>query len=511
MARIPLVGGSYSTRSVVASAQRCLNLFPEKNPDGSAPAPYTYYQRPGLTVLASGPAAPVRGVHRASNGLGFVVIGQNVYALSATWQLTQIGQLAVPSTRLTSMTDNGTNALLVDGSNVGYQFDINGPPEFQQVVDSTGTFAGATKVDFIDTFILWAPVSQAPGTAGYLQFGSTLSGSPITFNSLYTAGKTDYPDPLVTLLVNRHEIYLFGQLKTEQWYDAGNTTFPFAELPGAYIEHGCVSPYTVASSDISVFWLGLDLQGQGVVFMNVGYECKRISNHALEYAIRKIANSVGISDAIAYTYQQDGHVFYVLTFPAGDQTWVYDAAVGDPAYAWHQRSWADANGTPHRERANCHGFLYGKNVVGDWQNGTLYALDLDNYTDAGEPIQFSRTFPIVTTARPFDSQENATPFNFAADGRRIKFHWVSADVQAGDVPLDASGNPASIWLRWSDDRGRKWSQALVQTLGQPGVYNAQPLWRTLGIGRWRVYELGYSAAGPAALGGLWYDAEVLES
>ena len=30
--RIPLLGGAYVTKGVIADAQRCVNLFPEKNP-----------------------------------------------------------------------------------------------------------------------------------------------------------------------------------------------------------------------------------------------------------------------------------------------------------------------------------------------------------------------------------------------------------------------------------------------------------------------------------------------
>ena len=176
------------------------------------------------------------------------------------------------------MIDNGTQILLVDGSTNGWTIDLR-DNALAFVVDPTGTFNGADRVDTLDTYILW----NMPGTRGW---GSTLSGE-IAFDALYFAAKAAYPDPLQTIICNRREIILPGSLKSEIWYDAGNAQFPFAELPGAYVEHGIAAKWSIASSDISVFWLGLDLQGQGVVFRQRGYETKAISNYALGYAVRK--------------------------------------------------------------------------------------------------------------------------------------------------------------------------------------------------------------------------------
>jgi hypothetical protein len=247
MARLDLYGGSYEARSVIANAQRCINYFPEVNRKDS-PVPFTYYQRPGLRKLVRDATnrAPVRGLYRASNGNGYCVIGQKVYSISSGWVLTHIGTLATAGTTPVSFIDNGIEIWLVDGSVNGYSI-ILATNVFSVVVDATGTFTGATRVDYIDTFMIW----NVPGTN---QFGSTLSNS-LSFNALYVAAKTAFPDPLVVPIINRHEIILLGQLKSEIWYDAGNAQFPFALLPGAYIEHGCGAPYSPATADIELFWL----------------------------------------------------------------------------------------------------------------------------------------------------------------------------------------------------------------------------------------------------------------
>lgn len=490
------MGGAYEARSVIANAQRCINLYPETNPR-DAPVPVTHYQRPGLRKLVQGPFNPVRGLYRASNGNGYAVIGAGVYFITPGWELSQVGNLVQKTDNPVSFTDNGIDIMLVDGSSMGFQIHMT-DNTFSQINDPTGLFTGADKVDVIDTFIL----SNVRGTN---QFISTLSNE-IQWDATYVAGKTDYPDPLQSLIVNRHEILLMGALKSEIWYDAGNPLFPFAELPGAYIEHGMVSKYALASCDISVFWLGQDLQGHGFVFMQRGYETRRISTHALEYAIQKYPR---LDDVRAYSYQQGGHNFIVFCFPSGDATWVYDESNS----LWHQRAWTDQNGVLHRDRTNCHAFMYGTNVAGDWENGTLYKLDpqywVDDLPNLTSPISCIRAFPHLAAA----DIEAAPPGRLIqTDGKRLRLNWFEADIECGNGPPQApdGSTPAPlIYCRVSLDRGRTFGNAVQQTLGFQGEYLTYPIWRAMGLCRDPIFELSYSAPFEASLNGGWIEAEVL--
>lgn len=52
MARIPLIGGAYQAKSIIANAQRCVNLYPEANPQSDQPpSPATHYPTPGLVKI----------------------------------------------------------------------------------------------------------------------------------------------------------------------------------------------------------------------------------------------------------------------------------------------------------------------------------------------------------------------------------------------------------------------------------------------------------------------------
>ncbi len=462
--------------------------------------PYTYYQRPGLVVRAVPPTAGQgRLLYQATNGDGYAIVGDTVYKVESDWSMTSLGTVTPGRSNICSMIDDGNVTFIVDGSSNGWTSNLISPYSFAQIVDPTGTFTGADKVDFMDTFFLF----NQPRTQF---FGSSLSNS-LTFDPLYIAGKTDYADNLMTLFVNRHELLLLGALKSEIWYDAGNPLFPFAELPGAYIEHGVAAIYSPASQDISVYWLSRNLQGQGMVMRQRGYQTTDISNYALGEAVRKMWKTVGISDAIGFTFQQGNHVFYVLTFPAGNQTWVWDESIGDPLLGWSQWAWTNpADGSLNRHRAAGAAFINGVNACIDWENGTIYEMDMDTYTDEvnGQkgPISCIRTFPHIGTG-----VDERTGQLMEYDGRRMQVHAFIADFEVGTAePLDT---PQQLSLRWSTNRGRTWGNPVMISAGEQGEYDIQPIWRNLGISRYPLFELSHSINGPAAMNGAWIDVKIL--
>src|SRR4051812_47407795 len=219
MARLPLLGGAYSTRSILAGCQRCINYYPEINRHDS-PVPLTHYQRPGFRPVGTPPiVAPVRCIYRASNGNAYCVIGSNVYSIDSSFNTFLQGTITVGRTNPCSMIDNGTTLLLVDGSENGWTIDL-ATNAFSFFVDPSGLFQGADKVDYIDTFVLWNLLDSN-------LFGSTLSNT-VTIYPTWWGGKTNYPNKLEILMVNRLVLLLMGNLKSELWYGAVTPLFPFA-------------------------------------------------------------------------------------------------------------------------------------------------------------------------------------------------------------------------------------------------------------------------------------------
>jgi hypothetical protein len=222
--------------------------------------------------------------------------------------------------------------------------------------------------------------------------------------------------------------------------------------------------------DNGLFWLGRDRRGQGIVYRANGYQGQRISTHAVEWQIQQYGD---MSDAIAYTYQQDGHSFYVLIFPTANTTWVYDAAT----QAWHERA-GFVDGAFTRHRSNCQMAFNNEIVVGDFENGNIYAFDLDVYADNGQIQKWLRTWRALPTG-----QNNL---------KRTAHHSLQLDCETGVGLNLGQGSYPEAMLRWSDDGGHTWSNEHWSPLGRIGAYGHRTFWRRLGMTlklRDRVSEL----------------------
>lgn len=472
MTRVALIGGYYQTPQLIASAQRCLNLYPEPNPQDS-PVPFTDYQTPGSRTIGTVTGGGIRCTYTATNGQLFVAAGRSVYYVNSAGNGTLLGTMVSNTGGLVSMADNGTTILIVDGSDRGYTIDLT-THAFAELVEDG--FYGATRVDFLSTFFLL----NKPDTGEFY----VLDSNSVTADPLWFATKITYPDKLATLIVLNQEVYMLGaQTSSEVWILNGDPNFPFQRMPSVLINHGIVAPYSVAKIGPQIFWLSRDLNGQGVVLRGANYEGVRVSTFAIE---AEIATYDDITDAVGYCYQHRGHQFYVLNFPGADKTWVYDVQTN----LWHERAWIDGDGVEHRVRGQCMAFAYGQNVAGDWETGTLRVLDETLDTDDGEPMLFLRSFP-----------------HMMHDGDRVMYRQFIADMSVGVGAGTLEGLPPLCSLRWSDTRGNTWSNALTGSMGRIGEYLTQIQFQRLGMARDRVFELSWSGQGGIhALNGAFVEA-----
>jgi hypothetical protein len=414
--RVPLLQGAYAAQSVIAAAQRSLNLYAEKNPQGED-SPVTDYLTPGLSRLGLPPQADrVRGLYRSSIGQLFAAVGNGIYYIAPNWTSQLLGTTAVNTTPV-KMGDNGTTMTIVDGSAFGWLVDL---PTLAYSAQSDPNFFGSNFVESLDTFQLF----NQPGTG---VFYCSLSDST-TFDPLYFANKVGYPDLLAGIAVQNRNPWLIGAQQTSEiWFDAGATDFPFQIMPGPFVEHGADAVYSIAKQGGSVFWSSQDANGKTIIVEGTNFTTRKISTPAIEYAISTYPVT---SDAIGFTYEQRGHAFYWLKFPSANNglgvDWVYDLST----QLWHERSWLNpATCEAEGHRAFCQAYCYGVNVVGDRETGQLYMLDPDNPTDAGAFIERRRGWP-----------------HFMANGARASYPRFIADMQAGTAGSTSApaGLPAGL-------------------------------------------------------------------
>ena len=486
--KTPILGSSYVTRSVNAADNRMVNLFPEVIPEGGK-EPGFLNRAPGLNFLQAVGTGPIRGLwaHQTNGTDFYVVSGVEVYKLTG---LTSTPLLLgkVSGTGPVSIADNGTQIF----------FACNGPSYIYNEVTnvfapiSDPDFPGALTVGYLDGYFVFnEPNSQR------IWVTALLDGTDI--DALDFASAEGSPDGLVAVNIDHREAWLFGSDSVEVWYNAGLPDFPLTRIQGAFNEIGCVATFSVAKLDNTLFWLGTDARGQGIVYKANGYSGQRVSTHAVEWQIQQYGN---ISDAIAYTYQQDGHSFYVLTFPSANATWVYDAAT----QAWHERAGWN-NGSFMRHRSNCQCNFGGNTVVGDFQNGNIYTLDLDVYADNGQIQRWLRSWRALPTGQnnlkrtaqhslQLDAQAGALLAPVSEAVQLITEDGFGLITESENILIDETAllfnPPPQFMLRWSDDGGHTWSNEHWAQGGAVGAYGTRIFWRRLGMTlklRDRVYEL----------------------
>ena len=453
--KTPILGSTYVARSVNAADARMVNLFPEIIPEGGK-EPAFLNRAPGLNLKTTVGNGPIRGLW-AYGGYAYVVSGTEVYKLTSDWTATKIGD--VTNSGPVSMADNGTQ-LFIACNGPSYIYNAT-TGVFQQISDSD--FPGAVTVGYLDGYFVFnEPNSQKIWVTALLDGTSV---DPLDF-----ASAEGSPDGVVGIIVDHRETWVFGTNSVEVWYNSGNADFPLSRIQGAFNELGCVAAYSIAKMDNGLFWLGQDARGQGIVYRANGYTGQRISTHAIEWQIQQYGN---LSDAIGYTYQQDGHSFYVLIFPSANTTWVYDVAT----QAWHERA-GFTNGEFTRHRSNCQVFFNSEVLVGDYQNANIYAFDLDDFSDNGSIQKWLRSWRALPTG-----QNNL---------KRTAQHSLQLDLETGVGLNLGQGSDPQVMLRWSDDGGHTWSNEHWVSIGKIGEFYRRAIWRRLGMTmkiRDRVYEV----------------------
>jgi hypothetical protein len=158
-------------------------------------------------------------------------------------------------------------------------------------------------------------------------------------------------------------------------------------------------------------------------------------------------------------------------------------------------------------------------LIGDYENGKIYQLDKQNYTDDGQNVRRLRRAPHLVTdlqRQYFEEFQiqfqpgvgvGGTLINAPLTVRYLSNPYYIAPlgvltvgpfetVQIGNVqaiPQNSSLTNPQAMLRWSNDGGSTWSKEYWVSIGQQGKYKNRAIWRRLGQARDRVFEVSITA------------------
>lgn len=471
------IGASYTSKSVIGACERCVNWYPEVNESPFGRRKIFLYPTPGYNSVVTLAESPCRGLF-ALDGRAFAIMSNVLYELTedtagvitGTSRGTVVNSSDLTPATISSSGDGG-NELFITSGDKGYIFNLLTNTLTEEL--SSGSDIGA----YLDGFFISLDTATSTFQISDLRDGTTWDPTQV-------AQRLAGSDKWVSMLVSGGVIWLFGSITSEVWYNAGTSPFPFALIPGAVIQQGILAPRSAVSLGAIPMWLGSTKDGDAIVYQaGSGFAAQRISTHALEAEFRSYVDVLGarLDDAIGWSYQEDGHLFYVLEFPTAQKTWVYDVATT----LWHERGyWNTVDGQFENIRARYHMYVFDKHLVGDRASGQIYQQSTQFYSDVDD----ANILRIRRAPHPSTGMGNSF------------YPCLTVLVETG-VGVSGSGEASNpvLMLKVSDDGGRTWWQAEDQTIGRIGEYQKLVQWYRLGMAQDRAYEISCSDKVPVRL------------
>jgi hypothetical protein len=451
--QIPLAANT--AEGDITGQEKLVNVFPEKSTGGKYP--FTLKHCPGLAFFCDLPTFPVLALHQNVNR-AFAVTSTKLYQVLENGTYKELGDVNLSGKVVTA--DNGYQLVMVDGFK-GYVYDSQ--TDLVTELSGDGWYPART-VTYQDGYFIF----ERKDTSQF--FVSDLLS--VIFDPLKFASAEGRPDRLVAVISDHRELFLFGTETTEVWYNSGGFDFPFERNQGAFIEKGCAAPYSVTKENNTVYFVGDDL----MVYKLSGYTPVRISTNAIEADLSR----VDLTDAFAYTYYEEGHLFYILTVPNLAKTLAYDISSG----SWHIRK--DYNFGRHRSSSLI--FFDNKNLVGDFQSGRIYQLTNKYYSDDGEPLIKEFTLPTINNGREF-----------------LSIYSFELDMGSGVGLSNGQGSDPKAILSFSKDNGKTFSNDKFANIGKIGNYLNRVKWNRLGSARQFTLNVKISDPIPIDIGAAYIE------
>lgn len=460
MSTFRFVGPTYQAISPNLDAEWAMNIFCERQESPGAKVPIALIMVPGKKLAYQLPEAGITAIYPV-NGRLFAA-ASHLWELFADGSKTDWGAIGVQPTSPNQICSNETQLLILNNGNL-YIFTL--ATNVLTAVNMAQFNDLVSQIGFVDGYFIATIQNSHTFQQSNLEDGTTWDGLDISTVSLF-------PDNFTSMICDHREIWFFSGKKTAAYYNAGAGNPVFIPIQGAFMEFGAGARFATVQLDNSIFWLDQDERGWAVARRAVGYANQRVSTHAEEFAWQKYST---ISDAIAYTYQENGQSFWVIRFPTANKTWVYDVSTG----FWHERGFFNTvSGTYQADHSQSHAFAFNKHLVGDWASGNIYEQSILFYQDMGGPIRWVRRSPTL-----------------AKENNWLYFSELEIDIEPGIGPIpaltDGAGNARApqLMLRWSNDATKTWSATYLLNCGQAGQYNARARKTQLGRARRRVWEI----------------------
>lgn len=402
-------------------------------------SPYVVRPTPGRRALVALPEI-LRGVFcqpGCQAGAPFAISRSYLYSISPVWAATNVGA-----------TPGGDVATLL-------------PLQDKLVLRSEGDLfeydSGLTQVTDVDApnpamTLAVAGARAAAAFSGGALWGWCRAGDFLDWDPSGQASDVDLPDPVVGQVGYGDDIWSLNAISTQIWRadpTAPTEDLAFSPLTGVNIPIGLAARGAVSKCKDGLRFIGHDR----AAYKGAGLAVSPIPNRDLEEALQTLSEGA-MAAAITWTHALGSKEFWVVRTSL-ERAFVLDLSNG----LWHERTKFGAS-----QYDLCFSAQVGNTtIVGADNSGTIWALDPDVYTDAGEIIE-----RVMSVSIP------------VAGGTSID--RIVLDARWFGQPTSGQGSAPQLILDYSTNGGQDWGSD----------YGNQRVVDVPGLGdTWRVQEFGF--------------------
>lgn len=432
-------GPSNQSQSVIANCERLVNWRYERIQSPFAPVEAALYPTPGRQAYAEVSAIGSRE-YFVAEGRFFAVIGGGLYEVDGTAGTTLLGAVAQDGNpaQMAYLNASGGQLCIASGTNT-YHYNLT-TGVFQQVLTGETTMIGAIDGRFL----------SFNRVTGQVRLSASNDGTTWTAQAF---ARSAAPDRWQAMVIGIGEIWMIGEETGEVWYNSGASPQPFALNRGSLFQYGTIAPFSARKVGDSIVWVSSSKDGAGRIIRARGYTPQPISTYAVETALGGYARASTIGDAETLSYELEGHLMAVFSFPSGPGTWAVDMETG----SWVELgSWNAPLNRFDAWAPRVHAYCFNKHFVGDRATGIIAELDTAFGDDLGATIRRLRVGPPI----------------MASSRQRIVVSRFEVLLEAGLGTATGQGVDPQVMLRTSYD-AKRWSAERMASAGRMGQYQAR--------------------------------------
>lgn len=493
-----IVGPAYSYPSKPVDCQECINFECLRVGSGQSPYKHMLVSTAGtkkirfrvrgtqevLDALPTAGAAEsrIRGIHQCSVPFagdslnGVIVVGSD-----AVWKLgPPNADFVCEIVRLGVIGDGSSPVSIVDaggesGSDIPQKIIIADGSTMYSVDMDTQAFASLgnavpqrpSKLAYLDARVYMCGKDQNDGSRTQRVYWSAIN-RPDVWDELDFVSAAIKSDPVLAVAVAGNYLWMIGSETYEIWQttsSSGTLYSPIRKVSGVASGVGTVNGDSVASIASSVFFVGGGETGRLHIYE--GSSNGSIGVISTDAMSQEFAEYATLDDAVGMAWSDDGQVYYAVTFPRADVTWVYNAG----QKYWHKRK-STRDAEQHRWKITFISPAYSMVIGADGDTGELYHVSRHYNDDDGEAIVRRRVAPHIR-----------------ANGKLVRHASLELDLECGNALPHGQGSDPQIMLRALDCAGRIAREPRWKSSGTQGMYRRRVKWNRLGTAVDRCYEI----------------------